>query len=78
MRLDLYISQAQGISRNRAQFLIDQGLVQINGQIIKKASTIITPGSDTLVIIPDRRGLWVSRSAVKLDDFLSIYQVDVS
>lgn len=78
MRLDLYLSQQQGISRNRAQFLIDQGLIQVNGQISKKASMIVTPQIDTIVVTPDRRGLWVSRSAVKLDDFLSLYHIDVS
>lgn len=77
MRIDLYIAKKEGISRNRAQFLIDQGLVRVDGRVIQKSSIIISPGDD-VTIAQDSRRLWVSRSAVKLADFLITHDISVS
>lgn len=41
MRLDQFVSQALGISRNEAQKLIRAGLISLHGQVLTKAPTAI-------------------------------------
>lgn len=76
MRLDKYISENHNCTRNRAQFFIDQELVLVNERPIKKASYDISE-SDTVRILEDRRVGFVSRSAIKLDAFLSGIDLDI-
>ena len=65
MRLDLAVAERQGISRNRARFLIESGLVSVNGKPSEKAS-LDAGASDVLDIREDPRLRYVARSALKL------------
>ena len=76
MRLDLFIVANYQTTRNRAQFWIDSGLVLVNKKIITKASYQISE-NDCVEIIEDRKIDWVSRSAVKLDDFLEANKIQI-
>ena len=76
MRLDLYLKSHYNTTRNRAQFWIDSGLVLINKKIITKASYQMSE-SDCIEIVEDRKIDWVSRSAVKLDDFLEANKIQI-
>lgn len=72
MRLDLHISETRKISRNRARFLIEEGLVSVNGKIVKKSAfEVDSANADTVEIAEDPRTDYVARSAVKLEKFLS-------
>lgn len=77
MRLDKYISETHGYTRNRAQFLIEQGLVFANDTIVVKANYTVR-ADDIVRIIEDKRTEFVSRSAIKLDSFLSDIGLDVA
>lgn len=77
MRLDKYISENHHCTRNRAQFFIDQNLVLVNEFPAKKASQDIAE-ADIVRIIEDKRVLFVSRSAIKLDSFLDEIGLDVT
>lgn len=46
MRLDLYLSKTQKITRARAQHLIDNSFVEVNGKIVTKASFNVDDGYD--------------------------------
>lgn len=76
MRLDLFIVANYQTTRNRAQFWIDSELVLVNKKIITKASYQISE-NDCIEIIEDRKIDWVSRSAVKLDDFLEANKIQI-
>lgn len=68
-RLDTYISEKFGFSRNKVQQFIDAGLVLVNDKIANKNSQKISE-NDVVTIVEDRRTTWVSRSAEKLFGFL--------
>lgn len=78
MRLDQYVAESLGVSRNRAQFFVDHGFVQVDGKITTKRSMNVV--SDMLISIdqtnPQIR--YVSRSAEKLATFLDFSGIDVS
>ena len=76
MRLDLFLVQSRNITRNRAQFLLSEGLVWVNGKVVTKASFSIDE-SEIIVIQDDKRVHFVSRSAIKLDSFLDEIKLDV-
>ncbi|EKE27853.1 MAG: Hemolysin A [uncultured bacterium (gcode 4)] len=69
MRLDQYIATNFGYTRNRAQFLIDEKLVKVNGKLATKNSLQIEEW-DIVEIQDDKRTNYVARSALKLDAFL--------
>ncbi len=69
MRLDLYISEKYGFTRNKSQALIDAGFICVNGKVIDKASFSVT-WDEIFSIREDKSIHWVSRSAGKLDGFL--------
>ncbi len=69
MRLDQYLVSTFGITRNKAQQLINTGLVFLNAKICNKSSVQIKE-TDKVTIQEDRRVHWVSRSAEKLAGFL--------
>jgi predicted rRNA methylase YqxC with S4 and FtsJ domains len=66
MRLDQYISLKLGLSRNRAQFLIDSKLVKVNGVVTTKNSLDVSD-EDILDVSEDKRVKYVARSAIKLE-----------
>ena len=65
MRLDQYLVHHHNFTRNKAQQLIQAGLIVVEGKICTKASMIVTIDSK-VKITDDRRVDWVSRSAEKL------------
>lgn len=69
MRLDIFLTKHHEFSRNRAQSLIESGLVLVNEKKILKPAFFISE-SDNVCIEEDRRIHWVSRSAEKLLWFL--------
>ena len=72
MRLDLYLSENRSISRNRARFLIEAGLVKVDGILAKKpAFEIDNDNSASVEVAEDPRTGYVARSAVKLERFLA-------
>ncbi len=77
MRLDQYLAQSLTLSRNRAQFLIESGLVFIDGKPTKKASFEVLETHEVQVK-DDPRLRYVARSAMKLAGFLEEYPIDIS
>lgn len=72
MRLDLYLAETRSISRNRARFLIEEGLVKVAGILAKKPALEIDEASPQAVeVAEDPRTSYVARSAVKLERFLA-------
>lgn len=68
MRLDLYISQKLWVSRNRAQFFIEQEKIKVNSKIITKLSYVVKDIDKVEENIDEIN--YVSRSALKLKWFL--------
>lgn len=75
MRLDKYLVLHFGFTRNKAQYLIESGLIRVGGKLIQKASYDVD--KEVIEVLEDRRVEWVSRSAMKLAGFLEQHQ-DIS
>lgn len=75
MRLDLYISGKLWVSRNRAQFFIDQKKISVNWKIITKSSFLLWEDDKVEENIFDIN--YVSRSALKLKWFLEENNINV-
>ena len=75
IRLDQHIMEL-GLagSRNRAQELIKEGLVLLNGKICNKPSKEITSGSSVSIVNQQQ---WVSRAGKKLFEALKSFEVKV-
>lgn len=69
MRLDKFISEKYHFTRNKAQQIIEAGLVFCDEKKIMKSSFDVN-GAVSVKILEDNRLHWVSRSAQKLFDFL--------
>jgi len=64
-RLDTYLAQKLHVSRNRAQFFIENSCVQVNGIIVEKNNFPIHPENDE--IYTEIQAInYVARSALKL------------
>jgi 23S rRNA (cytidine1920-2'-O)/16S rRNA (cytidine1409-2'-O)-methyltransferase len=68
MRLDLFISERYGYSRNKAKSFIEKGLISIDARVCKKPSEEVSDW-DRLSISQAPELEWVSRSAGKLEGF---------
>ena len=76
MRLDNYLVEKEFVeSRNKAQAIIKEGLVSVNGKFIKKSSFKVEEGDEVLV---EEHKSYVSRAAFKLLEFLEELDLDVS
>ena len=69
MRIDKYIAQTYGFSRNKVQQFIDAGLILKNKIAISRASEKMI-AEDVIEILENQKIHWVSRSAEKLHGFL--------
>lgn len=69
MRIDKYIAQTYGFSRNKVQQFIDAGLILKNKIKISRASEKMI-AEDVIEILENQKIHWVSRSAEKLHGFL--------
>ena len=76
MRLDIYVSKKCNIARNKAQFMIKQWIVSVDGFSVKKSSFRIK-NDEIIDILENKFQQYVSRSAIKLKDFLSQAQIDL-
>lgn len=72
MRLDKYLVLHFGFTRNKAQYLIESGLICVDTKIIQKVSYDVN--TQKIEVLEDRRVEWVSRSAMKLAGFLTQHQ----
>ncbi|MDA3908848.1 MAG: TlyA family RNA methyltransferase [Sulfurimonas sp.] len=76
MRLDNYlVENSLSSSRTKAQAIIKDGLVSLNGKVITKSSLRIEDGDEVLV---GEHKEYVSRSAHKLSSFLEELKLDVT
>ena len=66
MRLDTFLREKYGWSRNKAQQIIESGLVFVDDLITTKQSQEVNEEC-RISIQEDRRVDWVSRSAEKLE-----------
>ena len=75
MRLDSYLVENEFVeSRNKAQTIIKEGLVSLNGAVVKKSSVKIT--SEDSVTVAEHKS-YVSRAAYKLLGFLEESDLDL-
>jgi 23S rRNA (cytidine1920-2'-O)/16S rRNA (cytidine1409-2'-O)-methyltransferase len=77
VRLDQYLARVLSLSRNRAQFLIESGLVFVDGKTVSKASFEIGE-TQQVSVREDPRLRYVARSALKLAGFLETYPIGIS
>jgi 23S rRNA (cytidine1920-2'-O)/16S rRNA (cytidine1409-2'-O)-methyltransferase len=75
MRLDQYISQKLWVSRNKAQFFIEQEKVKVNSKIITKLSYLVKETDKVEENIQEIN--YVSRSALKLKWFLEENNIEL-
>lgn len=77
MRLDQYLVSEKGIAtRNKAQDLINEGLVSVNGKIITKNGYKLAENDEVVVNLVET--LYVSRAAKKLKDALTSFDLSAS
>lgn len=68
LRIDRYLSQElPDLSRSRIQQLIEQGNVQVNGQICTSKKATVQPGDRIALTIPDAQPLDLQPEAIPLD-----------
>ena len=70
MRLDIALSLKYWLTRNKSQACIRDGLVFVDGVTVTKPSFEIAK-NELIILREDKKIHWVSRSAGKLDGFLS-------
>ncbi len=76
-RIDtLLVSKGLTSSRNRAKSLIESGNVLVNGNPVKKASTLID--EDALITVLGDDIPFVSRGGLKLERAFQVFDIDVS
>jgi 23S rRNA (cytidine1920-2'-O)/16S rRNA (cytidine1409-2'-O)-methyltransferase len=79
MRVDLFLTEKGYISsRKKAQTLIDEGKVSIDGRIVKKASQPIDDGEHTVEIMQSDEVRFVGRGGLKLEAALDAFGVDAN
>ncbi|QSZ42092.1 TlyA family rRNA (cytidine-2'-O)-methyltransferase [Sulfurimonas aquatica] len=76
MRLDNYlVDEKLADSRTKAQMMIKNSFVSVNGELITKSSFKVEPENDRVTIKEHKQ--YVSRSAHKLDEFLKEIDLDI-
>ncbi len=79
MRVDLFLTEKGYISsRKKAQALIDEGKVSIDGRIVKKASQPIDDGEHTVEILQSDEIRFVGRGGLKLEAALQAFGIDAN
>jgi len=76
MRLDSYLNQSKGLSRNRAKALIENGAVSVNGICVTKPSYDIDEASPPDICVDESTIPYVSRGGLKLKGALDMFGVD--
>ncbi len=75
MRLDLYLSEREGISRTRAQNLIKTGGVKVDGVLVDKPSIEVNTLSDIIVTDTVK---YASLGGIKLENALNTFGINVN
>lgn len=78
MRLDLYVSQKLNISRNKAQFVIENQKVLVNWNIVTKSWFEILDEKHNVEILENDESKYVARSALKLKWLLDEEKIDIN
>lgn len=78
MRLDLYIKDKLNISRQKAQELIEKGVVFVNGKNALKPSLNINEGDDVNIGDTESVLKYVSRGGYKLEKAVEYFKIDLS
>ncbi|GHU55948.1 TlyA family rRNA (cytidine-2'-O)-methyltransferase [Clostridia bacterium] len=74
MRLDVYIKEKVG-SRNKAQTLINDGKVLVNGKICRKSAYIVLEKDDVNVLETEK---YVGRGGYKLEAAINTFNIDLN
>lgn len=74
IRLDNLVSKNENISRSRAQTLIKEGKVDVEGKVVTKPSLLLDENSQISLNIQEN---YVSRGAYKLKKALEVFDVTV-
>ena len=77
MRVDVAVKDKLGISRQKAQALIEEGSVKVNGMPVHKPSLSVNE-SDEVEISSSEVLKYVGRGALKLEKALDTFDIDVS
>jgi 23S rRNA (cytidine1920-2'-O)/16S rRNA (cytidine1409-2'-O)-methyltransferase len=77
MRLDQRVAETLGTSRNRAQFFIEHGLVNVAGKVSQKCAMEVAPDTELQIDRDHPQIRYVSRSAEKLASFLDATGISV-
>lgn len=77
MRIDRIVSDELGVTRNRAQFIIDSHLVSYAGKLVTKHAFDVQDAHLCEIDRDDPRIRYVSRSAVKLATYLQSKKITV-
>lgn len=78
MRLDLYVSQKLNISRNKAQFVIENQKVLVNWNVVTKSWFEILDEKHNVEILENDESKYVARSALKLKWLLDEEKIDIN
>ena len=79
MRVDLYLTEnGYAPSRKKAQSLIEEGQVSIDGRIVQKASQQLGDGEHTVEIAQCDEVRYVGRGGLKLEGALDAFGIDAS
>ena len=77
MRADVYLTENGHVaSRRRAQELIAQGCVRIDGKTVPKCSFVVSEGEHLVEV--EETLAYVSRGGLKLEAALDAFSVDVN
>jgi 23S rRNA (cytidine1920-2'-O)/16S rRNA (cytidine1409-2'-O)-methyltransferase len=72
-RLDIFIAEAGGVSRAKAQDAIKDGLVSVNGKIVTKAAFPVKNGDTALLSLSETK--FVGRGGFKLEGALEAFGI---
>ena len=79
MRADLFLTEKGYVtSRKKAQILIEEGKVLIDGQVLKKASQQIVDGEHTVSVMQSDEARFVGRGGLKLEAALDAFCIDAT
>ncbi len=76
MRIDVAVKEKLGISRQKAQMLIEEGSVKLNGSVVFKSAVDVSQ-EDVIEVCRSDVLKYVGRGALKLEKALKFFNIDV-
>jgi len=76
MRLDQYVTEETGLSKNKAQAILKADAVLVNGKIVTKSGFVVKK-NDIVEISQTEESKYVARSAIKLKKYLETFPHDI-